>query len=112
MVVGAVLFFVTQVMAAGSPSPVLMLEDCDGFRQADQQVIETATQTQNSLTGDTSGQLGLGGGGAPREPATGEPATGEPATGEPATGEPATGDDANLWEIALDSGECPARKPN
>ena len=92
MVVGAVLFFVTQVMASGNLSPALKLEDCDWFRQRDQQVIETATQTRDRQNGNTSGQVGLGGGGAP--------------TDRPSS------DEEKFWEIAVTSGECPARNAN
>ena len=92
MVVAAVVFFVTQVMAAGNPSPGLKLEDCDGFRPADQQVIETATQTLDRPMEDNSGHEGLGGGGAP--------------TKRP------SGDEEKFWEMALASGECPARNSN
>ena len=63
--VGAFLFVVSQLMAAGNPSPGLKLEDCDGFRQPGQQVIEAATQTLDKHIGDTSEPLG--GGGAPTE---------------------------------------------
>ncbi len=92
MVVGAVLFLVTQVMAAGSPSPGLKLEDCDWFRLPNQQGIETDTQTRHRSAGDTSGQVGLGGGGAP--------------TDRP------LGDDEKFLEIAAAIGECPARNAN
>ncbi len=92
MIAGAVLFLVTQVMAAGSPSPSLRLEDCDWFRQPNQQGIETGTPTLNRPTGDTSGQVGLGGGGTP--------------TDRPGR------DDEKLWEIAVAGGHCPARKAN
>ena len=92
MIVGAVLFLVTQVMAAGNPSPSLRLEDCDWFRQPNQQGIETDTQTLNLPAGDASGQVGLGGGGAP--------------TDWP------MGDDERLREIAVASGECPTRNAN
>ncbi|MCH7621687.1 MAG: hypothetical protein IH870_07295 [Chloroflexi bacterium] len=92
MVVGAVLFFVTQVMASGNASPGLKLEDCDWFRQRNQQVIETDAQARHRPTGDTSEQMGLGGGGAP--------------TYQPG------GDEENFWEIAAISGECPARNAN
>ena len=92
MIVGAVLFLVTQVMAAGNPSPSLRLEDCDWFRLPNQQGIETDTQTLNRSTGQTSGQVGLGGGGAP--------------TDRPSR------DEEKLWEIAVASGHCPARNAN
>ncbi len=92
MVAGAVLFFVTQVMAVGSPSAGLKLEDCDWFRQPNQQEMETATQTLDRNSGDTSEQVVLGGGGAP--------------TNRPG------GDEEKLWEAALTSGECPERKAN
>ena len=92
MIVGAVLFLVTQVMAAGNPSPSLRLEDCDWFRVPNQQVIETDAQARHRPTGDTSGQVGLGGGGAP--------------TDRPSR------DDERLWEIAAASGHCPARNAN
>ena len=87
MVVGVLLFLVTQVMAAGNPMPGLTLEDCEWFRQSGQQVIETANQTQDMLGGDTSGQIGLGGGGAPADWPRG---------------------DTRVWEMAVASGECPA----
>ena len=89
MIVGAVLFLVTQVMAAGNPSPSLKLEDCDWFRQPNQPGIETDTQILNRPTGDTSGQVGLGGGGAPTDRLS--------------------RDDEQLWEIAVARGHCPAR---
>ena len=92
MIVGAVLFLVTQVMAAGNPSPSLRLEDCDWFRQPNQQGIETDTQTLTLPAGDTSGQVGLGGGGAPTDRLS--------------------RDDEQLWDIAVASGHCPARKAN
>ena len=92
MVVGAVLFLVTQVMAAGNPSPSLRLEDCDWFRQPNQQGIETDTQTRHLPAGDASGQVGLGGGGAPTDRLS--------------------RDDEQLWDIAVASGHCPARKAN
>ena len=77
LVAGVLLFFVTRVMAAGQTSPGLKLEDCDWFRQTDQQVIETATQSQGRELGDTSSLQGLGGGGAPTNRETWEPATGD-----------------------------------
>ncbi len=86
MLASALLFLVTQVMAAGNPSPGLKLEDCDWF---DQKAKETALQTLYGSIGDTPIHGGLGGGGAP--------------TNQP------VGDDAKVWEIALASGECPAR---
>ena len=89
MIAGAVLFLVTQVMAAGSPSPSLRLEDCDWFRQPNQQGIETDTQILNRPTGDTPGQVGLGGGGAPTDRPSRE--------------------DKQLWEMAVARGHCPAR---
>ena len=91
---GAVLFLVTQLMAMGNPSRGLSLEDCDWFRQSDQPGIETATQTLDKRIGDTSRLVGRGGGGAPADWSTGEQAI---------------GDDAEGWELALASGECPAR---
>ena len=92
MIVGAVLFLVTQVMAAGNPSPSLRLEDCDWFRLPNQQGIETDTQTRHRSTGDAFGQVGLGGGGAPTDRLS--------------------RDDEQLWDIAVASGHCPARKAN
>ncbi len=92
MIVGAVLFLVTQVMAAGNPSPSLKLEDCDWFRLPNQQGIETDTQTRHLPAGDTSGQVGLGGGGAPTHRLS--------------------RDDEQLWEIAVAGGHCPARNTN
>ncbi len=92
MVVGAVLFLVTQVMAAGNPSPSLRLEDCDWFRLPNQQVIETDAQARHTPTGDPLRQVGLGGGGAP--------------TDRPSR------DDEKLRAIAVASGDCPARNAN
>ena len=92
MIVGAVLFLVTQVMAAGNSSPSLRLEDCDWFRLPNQQGIETDTQTRHRSTGDAFGQVGLGGGGAPTDRLS--------------------RDDEQLWDIAVASGHCPARKAN
>ena len=86
IVTAALLFFVTQVMAAGDYSPSLKLEDCDWF--PDRQVLETATQTLDRELGDTSRLQGLGGGGAPTNQLT--------------------EDDAKVWEMAVASGECPA----
>ena len=85
----ALLFFVTQVMAAGDNSPSLKLEDCDWFLQTDRQVLETTTPTLDRELGDTSRLHGLGGGGAPTNQLT--------------------EDDAKVWEMAVASGECPAR---
>ncbi len=92
MIVGAILFLVTQVMAAGNPSPSLRLEDCDWFRQPNQLGIETDTQTRHRSTGDASGQVGLGGGGAPTDRLS--------------------RDDEQLWDIAVARGHCPTRNAN
>ncbi len=92
MIVGAVLFLVTQVMAAGNPSPSLKLEDCDWFRQANQQGIETDTQTRHRPAEDTSGQVGRGGGGAPTDRRS--------------------RDEEKLWVIARARGVCPTRNAN
>ena len=97
---GAVLFFVTRVMAAGGPSPVLNLEDCDWFRQSGQQAVETVTQPHNGPTGDTLWQVGLGGGGAPADQ----------LSRVRANGARAISDEEKFWELAAASGECPARK--
>ncbi len=86
MLVSALLFLVTQVMGAGNAPPGLKLADCDWFHQ---KAVETTLQTLDGSIGDTSSHGGLGGGGAP--------------TQKP------VGDDAKVWEIALASGECPAR---
>jgi len=94
MGLGAVLFLVTQLMAMGTPSRGLSLEECDWFRQSDKWVIETATQPLDKHRGDPSWLVGRGGGGAPTDRLTGEQAT---------------GDDAEGWELALASGECTAR---
>ena len=90
----AVLFLVTQLMAMGSPSRGLSLEDCDWFRQSDRWVIETTTQRLDKHIRDTSGLIGRGGGGTP--------------TDWP-SGDQANGDDAEDGQLALASGECSAR---
>ncbi len=107
MVAGAVLFFVTRVMAAGSPSPGLKVEDCDWFSQTDQQIIETAARSMDRHTGELPRQEGLGGGGAPADLLNRDRATRDRATGDRATG-----NKARFWELAAASGECPADDTN
>ena len=92
MVLAALIFFATRVMSVGSPSSSLKLEDCDWSRQPDREVIETATRTLDGRIVDTSGHLGLGGGGKPTDRLT--------------------ADDQKVWEMAVASGECPERNAN
>ena len=89
MLLSALLFLVTQVMAAKNPSPGLKLEDCNWFGQPNQKAREAAPQTLDGYIEDTSSHGGLGGGGAP--------------TDQPSR------DDERVSEIAVASEECPAR---
>ncbi len=91
IVTAALLFFVTQVMAAGDNSPSLKLEDCDWFLQTDRQVLETTTQTLDRPMGGASQHGGLDDGVPTNQ---------------------LTDDDAKVWEMAVASGECPARDAN
>ena len=67
MVAAALLFFVTQVMAARSSSLVSNPEGCNRFNQSGQLEIEAAIQSLNNHTGATFENEGMGGGGSPAD---------------------------------------------